>query len=159
MAALGAAIPGARSLGAAVDRALQEIPADSDCAEAVRRGREQAGQPNGDGVLRSHYEGLSPVHTVNNLALVVWALLSHPDDFGAAIGDAVAAGLDTDCNGATVGGLWGLQGHPIPEPWTQPWQGRVFTQLAGIGELALDDLVERTLAVLGRIEAEANQPS
>ena len=159
VAALGAAIPGAGSLDAALDRALQEIPAESDCAEAVRRGREQAGQPNGDAVLRAHYAGLSPVHTVNNLALVVWALLSHPDDFGAAIGDAVAAGLDTDCNGATVGGLWGLQGHPIPEPWTQPWQGRVFTQLAGIGELALDDLVERTLAVLGRIEAEANQPS
>ena len=45
--------------------------------------------------LQARYEGMSPVHTVNNLALVVWALLSHPDDFGAAIGEAVAAGWDT----------------------------------------------------------------
>ena len=29
-------------------------------------------------------------------------------DFSAAIGNAVAAGWDTDCNGATVGGLAGL---------------------------------------------------
>ena len=91
---------------------------------------------------------------MNNLALVVWALCSHPKDFGAAIGDVVAAGWDTDCNGATVGGLWGLQGQAIPEAWTSPWQGRVRTQLSGIGEHALDDLVERTLAVIERIEAE-----
>lgn len=78
---------------------------------------------------------------------MVWALLSHPDDFGAAIGEAVSAGWDTDCNGATVGGLWGLQGKPIPAEWTEPWNGRVATQLAGIGELALENLVERTAVV------------
>ena len=48
------------------------------------------------------------MHTLNNLAIVVWALFSHLDDFGGAIGEAVGAGLDTDCNGATVGGLWGI---------------------------------------------------
>jgi ADP-ribosylglycohydrolase len=114
-------------------------------------GREQAGKPHGDGAIRERYEGMSPVHTVNNLALVVWALLSHPDDFGAAIGDAVSAGLDTDCNGATVGGLWGLQGRPIPEHWTAPWQGRVAVTLAGVGELDLDELVDRTVAVIQKI--------
>ena len=96
---------------------------------------------------------MSPVHTLNNLALVVWGLLSGADDFTRAIGDSVAAGWDTDCNGATVGGLWGLTGEPIPDAWTAPWQGRVEVTLAGVGELALDDLVARTVAVataLGR---------
>ena len=153
VAALGAVIPAAPSLEAAVEAALGEIPEDSDCAGAVHLGRERAGHPGGDAVIRDHYSELSPVHTVNNLALVVWALLSHPDDFGAAVGDVVAAGLDTDCNGATVGGLWGLQGHPIPESWTAPWQGRVAVTLAGIGELALEDLVDRTLAVAERVAA------
>ena len=60
--------------------------------------------------LHREYAGLPPVHTLNNLALVVWALLSAEDDFSAAIGEAVAAGWDTDCNGATVGGLFGLTG-------------------------------------------------
>ncbi len=155
VAALGAAIPESASLEAAVDTALGEIPRDSDCAEAVRLGREQTGSNNGDEAIRSRYSGLSPVHTINNLALVVWALLTHADDFGAAIGDVVAAGLDTDCNGATVGGLWGLQGKPIPEAWTEPWRGRIAVTLAGLGELELDDLVERTVAVTRRIIAES----
>jgi ADP-ribosylglycohydrolase len=155
VAALGAAIPAAASLEAAVERALGEIPHDSDCAEAVRLGREQAGNAGGGAAVRDRYSGLPPLHTINNLALVVWALLTHPDDFGAAVGEVVAAGLDTDCNGATVGGLWGLQGKPIPEAWTAPWRGRIAVTLAGLGELDLDDLVERTAAVAKQIAAEA----
>jgi ADP-ribosylglycohydrolase len=151
VAALAAAIPAVTSLEQAVKVAQDEIPASSDCAAAVALGREQAGRPDGDAAIRERYAGMSPVHTVNNLALVVWALLSHPDDFGAAIGEVVSAGLDTDCNGATVGGLWGLQGRPIPEHWTAPWQGRVAVTLAGVGELELDDLVDRTVAVIQKI--------
>ena len=153
VAALGAAIPAADSLGSAIETALAEIPADSACAEAVALGCEHAGNAEGGAAIRSRYAALSPVHTVNNLALVVWALLSNPDDFGAAIGEAVAAGLDTDCNGATVGALWGLQGKAIPEAWTAPWQGRVAVTLAGTGELALEDLVARTVAVAQALDA------
>lgn len=151
VAAVGAAIPGAASFEAAVDVALREIPGDAAAAEAVRLGRAQAGSADGARVIRERYADLSPVHTVNNLALVVWALLSYPDDFAAAIGEVVAAGLDTDCNGATVGGLWGLQGKPIPERWATPWRGRVAVSLAGLDELRLDDLVDRTCAVAERI--------
>jgi hypothetical protein len=87
------------------------------------------------------------VHTLNNLALVVWGLLSGAGDYATAVGDVVAAGWDTDCNGATVGGLWGLQGRPVPSRWKAPWQGRVAVTLAGVGELRLEDLVDRTVAV------------
>ena len=132
VAAMGAVIPEAASLEAAAARALECIPGRSDCAAAVRLARELAGSDAGPAKLRAEYGSLSPVHTVNNLALVVWALLSHADDFSAAIGEAVTGGWDTDCNGATVGGLWGLQGKPIPRQWTAPWQGRVATQLAGV---------------------------
>lgn len=61
----------------------------------------------------------------------------------------MAAGWDTDCNGATVGGLWGLTGRPIPVHLTRRWGGRVRTSLAGTGELALDDLIARTAAIMG----------
>ena len=91
--------------------------------------------------------------TINNLALVTWALASHADDYSAAIGDVVAAGLDTDCNGATVGALWALQGTDIPEHWTGPWNGRVGVSLAGIAELSLDDLVHRTVRVTEAMRA------
>ena len=152
IAALGAAIPACPSLDAAIDIALGLIPEDSGAAAAVAFGRGIAGHGNGVERLHQEYTGLPPVHTLNNLALVVWALLS-ADDFSAAIGEAVAAGWDTDCNGATVGGLFGLTGQPIPHHWTAPWNERVGVSLAGQSELALGDLVARTVAVADRIGA------
>jgi ADP-ribosylglycohydrolase len=147
VAALAAAIPVSDDLLDATDIALRFIPRDSEAAAAVRFGRGLAGSADAVDRLHAEYQGLSPVHTLNNLALVVWALCSCGDDFSTAIGNAVAAGWDTDCNGATVGGLFGLTGQPIPESWTAPWQGRVGVNLAGYSGLPLDELVDRTVAV------------
>ncbi|MFO1350311.1 MAG: ADP-ribosylglycohydrolase family protein [Gammaproteobacteria bacterium] len=153
VAALGAAIPLAPTLDAAVAIAAEHIAPDSAVNAAVAFACAQAGKPDAVSCIRTRYGDLPPAHTVNNLALVVWALLSHRDDFSAAIGEVVAAGWDTDCNGATVGGLWGLQGKPIPAHWLAPWNGRVAVDLAGVGELALEDLVERTMKVAERLGA------
>ncbi|MCP4735727.1 MAG: ADP-ribosylglycohydrolase family protein, partial [Bosea sp.] len=148
IAALGAAIPSAASLHAAIAEAAALIPSDSECAEAIELGIRCAAENTGPMPIHTRYDGMPPVHTVNNLALVVWGLLNGADDFSVAIGDTVAAGLDTDCNGATVGALWGLTGLPVPDAWSAPWQGRIETTLAGVGELALDDLVTRTIALM-----------
>jgi ADP-ribosylglycohydrolase len=147
VAAAGACLAGGDEITEAVDRALGTIPADSGCAAAVELGRRVAAAGDGPDQIHRSYDGMSPVHTVNNLALVSWGLHRGADDFSVAIGDTVAAGWDTDCTAATVGALWGLTGRPIPAHWTEPWAGRVETSLAGVGELALDDLVARTLAV------------
>jgi ADP-ribosylglycohydrolase len=135
----------------AVAAALTAIPEDSAAHAAVRFALSLVGRTDGAARIRERYQELSPVATVNNLAVVVWALYSNLDDFAAAIGEAVAAGLDTDCNGATVGGLWGLQGTAIPERWTSPWQGRVGISLAGFAELPIAELVARTDAVAERL--------
>ena len=151
VAAIGAAVPVADDLFDAVEAGLDTIPEASDCAEAMRLGLTLARAGEGPDEIHRRYRDLSPVHTINNLALVVWGLLAGADDFDAAIGDTVAAGWDTDCNGATVGALWGLTGRPIPDHWTEPWNGRIAVSLAGIDELSLDDLVERTLVVADRL--------
>ncbi len=151
VAALGAAIPTAPDLDSALEAALSVIPPDSEAAVAVRLGRDLAGAPNAVERLRERYAELSPVHTVNNLAVVAWALTSADGDFSRAIGDAVAAGWDTDCNGATVGGLAGLMGMSIPDHWTSPWAGRIAVGLAGMSELSLEDLVDRTVDVANGI--------
>jgi ADP-ribosylglycohydrolase len=151
VAAIGAAIPAADDLFDAVEAGLGVIPAASDCADAMRLGMALAKAGDGPGQIHDRYNELSPVHTVNNLALVVWGLLNGADDFTTAIGDTVAAGWDTDCNGATVGALWGLTGRGIPPQWTEPWNGRIEVSLAGMGELHLDDLVTRTVAVIERM--------
>ena len=153
IAALGAALCDHEDLDAALDAALATIPSDSDAAGAVAFGRSVAAASDAVEQLHGKYQRVSPVHSVNNLALVVWALCAARGDFSSAIGNAVAAGWDTDCNGATVGGLAGLMGYDIPRHWTDPWQGRVMSGLAGDGELHLDDLVDRSLAVASRIAA------
>lgn len=151
IAALGATLPVSDGLDAALNEALATIPEESQTAEAVLFGRSLATADDAVEQLHRKYESTPPVHAVNNLALVVWALCAAEGDFSAAIGNAVAAGWDTDCNGATVGGLCGLMGYAIPQHWTEPWQGRVMSGLAGESELSLDDLVERTLSVARRI--------
>ena len=150
VAALGA---GLATLPAdvALSAAKATIPQDSKAYAAVELGLALVGDAEGGAKIREKYQGLSPVHTINNLAIVVWALYSHLDDFSAAIGDAVAAGLDTDCNGATVGALWALQDKEVPAHWLDPWHGRIGVGLAGMSELALDDLVARTCAVMDRL--------
>ena len=147
VAAIGAAIPSSPTVLAAIETAMELLPADSACVEAMELGIRCAATNDGPAPIHEAYDGMSPVHTVNNLALVTWGLLSGDQDFSTAIGDTVAAGCDTDCNGATVGALWGLTGRPIPAHWPDAWNGRVQVTLAGIGELSLDNLVTRTIAI------------
>jgi ADP-ribosylglycohydrolase len=148
VAAMGAALAATPDVVAAVETAMGLLPADSRCVEAMALGLATAHDGADAGAIHAAYDGMSPVHTVNNLALVIWGLVRGAEDFSIAIGDTVAAGWDTDCNGATVGALWGLTDRPIPDHWTAPWAGRVLTSLAGVGELTVDDLVDRTLAVM-----------
>jgi ADP-ribosylglycohydrolase len=96
---------------------------------------------------------MSPVHSLNNLAVVVWAFLSFQDSFDEAIGETICCGWDTDCTGATVGGLLGLAQGSIPSSWTDPWQGRVLTAIAGVGELDLEQLVQRTCTLVDKFSS------
>jgi ADP-ribosylglycohydrolase len=151
VAAWAASIPAAGSPGDALEFALRRISLGPAVSETVRFAMSMAGTEGAIERIRDRYSTLPPVHSLNNLALVVWALLSNENDYSAAIGEAVAAGWDTDCNGATVGGLWGLSGRPVPVSWTSPWHGRVAVSLAGVGELSTEDLVARTVVVADHI--------
>ena len=147
VAALGAAIPATESIDEAIAIAVSYIPQDSKVFTAVSLGQALRDDPLATDKLRETYDELPPVHALNNLSLVVWALCSAHGDFSAAVGNVVAAGWDTDCNGATVGGLLGLTGANIPPHWTTPWAGRIGVGLAGHAELQLNTVVERTVAV------------
>jgi ADP-ribosylglycohydrolase len=151
VAAWASAIPAADSVDSAIDVALDCVPANSATAAAVRFGRHAAARGSDATCIHDEYAGLSPVHTLNNLAIVVWSLCRSARSFDRAIGECVLAGLDTDSNAATVGGLAGIAGFSIADRWTQPWNGRVGVDLAGYSELDLDDLVLRTVAVSRQI--------
>jgi ADP-ribosylglycohydrolase len=154
IAALCALIPVSSSREEAVDAALDLIDKNSLAYEAVEVAKKFVNQSASN--LHDHYGDMSPVHSMNNLAVVIWAFLSFQDSFDEAIGETICCGWDTDCTGATVGGLIGLDKGSIPESWTDPWQGRVNTAIAGVGELKLEDLVERTCKLVDQFSSESD---
>ena len=151
LAALCALVPVSTSREEAVLAALEHIENDSLAYEAVEVGMKFKNKPASN--LHDHYGDMSPVHSLNNLAVVVWAFLSFQDSFEETIGETICCGWDTDCTGATVGGLLGLDMGTIPSKWTDPWQGRVLTCIAGVGELDLDQLVKRTCTLVEKFSS------
>ncbi len=57
------------------------------------------------------------VHTINNAAFCIAAIARYKTDFWEAVAFSVECGLDTDCNGATVGSVMGalLGARNIPD--------------------------------------------
>ncbi len=151
-AALIAAALACSDLGAALPAALATIPPRSRFAEMVGDcltwyAADQDWELSCDRV-QGKYGSYHPVHTLNNAALVLIALLYAQDDFGAAVGLAVQGGWDTDCNGATAGSVWGaLYGaEAIPDAWRAPLNDTLISAVFGRGENRLSALAEETLA-------------
>lgn len=126
-------IPRNCRLSEAVNAVLHWRDESIDAAEATRR-------------ILADYADYSGVHTINNAAIVAMALLWGEMDFSRSVGLAVEAGLDTDCNGATVGSVLGvvLGADAIPEHWTVPLNDTLGTIVAGESTLRISDLAART---------------
>ena len=87
--------------------------------------------------------------TIPNAMLVTACILWHTS-FEEAIGAAVLSGFDTDCNGATAGSLLGLC-HGLAKigpAWRESFAPVIRTSVHSYHEFSLDDLVERTLALV-----------
>jgi len=147
MLALAYAVDSPRKL---VEEALKVVPERSRLAEAVRyvlslhaKGLEWE---EAIGEILNRYGHYHPVHTINNAAIVVAALLWGEGDFARTVIYAVTAGLDTDCNGATAGSIVGLMlgGRNLPRRWVEPLNDRLATALSGVGEVRVSELARRT---------------
>ena len=86
-------------------------------------------------------------HTISNAMIVTASLLYGEGDFGKSICMAVETGFDTDCNGATVGSIIGMAygSKHIGEYWTAPFNGKLKTEIFGVGTVNISDCVEKTL--------------
>ncbi len=90
-----------------------------------------------------HYH---PVHTINNAAMIVLSLLVGEGEFEKSITTAVMCGMDTDCNGATLGSIIGvLKGaSSIPAKWSSPLNDALDSAIPEIGRASISKLAERT---------------
>lgn len=89
-------------------------------------------------------------HVLSNAQIVALALLWGGGDFEKSIGWAVTAGFDTDCNGATVGSILGMQlgAEKLPRKWTDPINNRLDTGIKGSEQVYISDLARRTIDLL-----------
>jgi ADP-ribosylglycohydrolase len=156
VAAMAAAACVADDVETVIAAGLSVVPPASRFARSVGLGLDLArrGVPHDDAVdaIYAAHDGLHWVHVLNNVAVVALSIAASAGDFSRSICAAVSAGLDTDSNGATVGGVVGaLRGAPaLPERWIAPLRGRVASSLRGFDGAAFDALAARTLALADR---------
>ena len=89
---------------------------------------------------------MSTVHTINNAAMCTAALVWGNGDFEKSVTTAVLGGLDTDCNGATVGSVAGaLNGFAaIPDRWKAPLNDTIYSSIAGFHPIKISDCAKLT---------------
>ena len=130
---------------------LSAIPAKSRLAEAVHNVigwyAENQDWIETCGKIENAYGHLPFAGTVNNLSMVVLALLHGGLDYTKTITTAVMAGIDTDCNAGTAGSIVGaaVGFNGLDAQWVKPLNDRVKTNVAGFGEGSLTSLTARTV--------------
>ena len=136
--------------------ALSEIPEECDLALAIRETVAFCATANdwesAMEKLEQYVYGLSehlmnPVHTINNACVCIVALLFSSGEPISAMSIAVMAGLDTDCNGATVGAISGALagGSKFNNSLSAKLNNRIVTRIPGMQDLLISDLAQRTV--------------
>jgi len=135
-----------------------EIPAKSRAAETVDdciKWRKECAtwEEAFEKMLATYYGRYSWVHTNNNLAIVLIAMLYGWPDYEKTVCISVMQGMDTDCNGATAGSIIGaaLGAKRLPEKWIKPLGGLLDTNVQGFMQPWITDLAARTMKQIDRV--------
>lgn len=144
-----------------IDAGISVIPERCRLREAVelvvdawRRG---AGWEEVVSLMEDKLRQYHPVHTVPNAAIVAAALLWGGGDYTRSITMAVSCGLDTDCNGATVGSIIGVMkgykglGDRVRRVWFEPLSDVLESYIPGLYGLRITEAAERIYAAAQRL--------
>jgi hypothetical protein len=140
VAAMLAAAPFAGHAREVIEIGLSEIPAGCRLAADIREviGWKNRGLSYDEAVASIHlrWDERNPhhwCHTNSNAQIVALGLLWGMNDFGTSICRSVQACFDTDCNGATVGSIFGMMHGcgAIPAKWTAPLRDTLETGVTG----------------------------
>ena len=141
-----------------VEAGLAQIPANCRLAEKTRRTVEKTSreQPDVDAFMtwvEQECPGMSPVHTINNAMICVYALLMGGMDPDRTVALAVSCGYDTDCNGATTGAIAGIaRGYRNFGGTLAPQlHDTIEAEFSEFMSVKMADLAKRSLAVLKKI--------
>jgi len=147
-AAIIAAALASDDLEQAILAGLAQIPANCRLAHAVR---DTIKWSNADkdwlttfDAIKRKYGRYHRVHTINNAAVVIMALIHGRRSLGRTITIAVMAGWDTDCNGATAGSVLGamLGARALPLKWVRPMHNRLRSDVVGYDNSSITGLAD-----------------
>lgn len=128
---------------------LTEIPENCALAGEVKwaleAGKDIHNYKEARDAVDFRYEGMHPVHTINNAVLTIWGLMIGGNDMTKVISETVAMGLDNDCTAATAGSIVGaiVGKKGVSEHWYKNFNNKVYSYLNIHKEFAIDDLVNR----------------
>ncbi len=93
------------------------------------------------------HTGYGWCHTNSNAMIVAASLLYGNGDYGKSVCMSVETGFDTDCNGATVGSIFGMANgiESIPEYWTNPIKDKLHTSIFGVGTVSVTEMAKKTM--------------
>lgn len=150
-----------------IQSGLEQIPENCRLSHAIHQTIElceQYGRDFGkfEHVIAGLYErfnAYNAVHTINNAALCVAALLLSRGNFHKGVTLAVMGGWDTDCNGATVGSILGAicGAEQIPDHWGRRLNDRVESLIAGYHPIAISECARRSLEIVGKMNLRGVQ--
>ncbi len=152
-AAMLAGAPFVKDAREVITVGLSEIPAESRLAEAIHEvlAWRAEGIDFEEAIRRVHAKwdetwGHHWCHTISNAQIVALGLLWGEDDFEKSICRAVQACFDTDCNGATVGSIYGMLhgAKALPEKWIGPLHDGLETGIAGYHFVKISDMAKKT---------------
>lgn len=142
---------------AIVEAGLNEIPQTSRLYQEMRQVIAICEKHNNDfanfeKVLDEIYDLLGhyhPVHTNNNAALCIAAVLLSGGDFEKGITLAVMGGWDSDCNGATVGSIVGAitGAQNAPTHWTARLNDTLKSQIIDYHPIAISECARRSVEI------------
>ena len=139
----------------AVRAGMKQIPAESELYRALEWAFSVQQQvtcyARARMLIDEHFAGMHPIHTINNMVAIVFALMLGGTDYEKCISECIAIGLDNDCTGATVGSIVGafvgIDG--IPTHWYDRFNDTIMTYITGHGKFSIEDAVDRFTALNG----------
>jgi ADP-ribosylglycohydrolase/DNA-binding transcriptional regulator YhcF (GntR family) len=140
----------------AISQGLAQIPSGSRLHELVLRMLEWRNRisswQNVMQEVTNTYGRYHQVHTIPNLAIVLIGLLWGEGDFQKTVSTAVMCGMDTDCNGATAGSIFGaLKGRSaIPAQMTALFNDRIKSAVFGHSDEKIKSYVEQIMSTFKR---------
>ncbi len=154
VSAMLAAAYGCDDVEKVIRRGMAEIPEKSRTYEAL------------ENIIKMYHDGVSVedcfadihrrwdernghdwTHTVSNAEIVAASLLYGGKDYARSVGLSVQTGLDTDCNGATVGSILGVMlGYKaLPTSFTDRVCDTLDSNIMGYNRVSIQEMAKKTM--------------